>query len=186
MSDESTTNTTEDAELAQDGASEDPADEPVGAQLHGAAMTSSFGQTVLHVDVEHYLELMTTLRDAGFNQAIDLCGVDAIDLPRPDVPASVPTERFEVVVNLINYSSGERLRVRAQVADGAEIPTLFDLWPGTEAMEREAFDMFGIVFGDHPDMSRILMPEDWVGFPLRKDFDIGRIPVQFKDAPGRS
>ena len=63
------------------------------------------------------------------------------------------------------------------------VPTLFDLYAGTEAMEREAFDMFGIAFTDHPDLTRILMPEDWVGHPLRKDYDAGRIPVQFKAAP---
>ena len=61
-------------------------------------------------------------------------------------------------------------------------PTLFDIHPGTEAMERETFDMFGIVFEGHPDPSRILMPEDWIGHPLRKDYEVGRIPVQFKEA----
>ena len=86
---------------------------------------------------------------------------------------------------LISHARRERIRVRLQVADGASVPTLFDMFPGTEAMEREAFDMFGITFDEHPDMSRILMPETWEGYPLRKDFDIGRIPVQFKDAPGQ-
>ena len=74
------------------------------------------------------------------------------------------------------------MRVQVPEAD-ATIPTLFDMFPGTEAMEREAFDMFGIVFTDHPDLTRILMPEDWEGYPLRKDYDVGRIPVQFKGAP---
>jgi NADH-quinone oxidoreductase subunit C len=76
-----------------------------------------------------------------------------------------------------------RVRVRVQVpADDAVLPTLFDLYPGTEAMEREVFDMFGVEFDGHPDLTRILMPEDWIGHPLRKDYDVGRIPVQFKEA----
>ena len=78
----------------------------------------------------------------------------------------------------------QRLRLRVQVSgDEPSIPSLFDMYPGTEAMEREVYDMFGIVFTDHPDLTRILMPEDWDGFPLRKDYEIGRIPVQFKGAP---
>ena len=73
--------------------------------------------------------------------------------------------------------------MRVQVpADDPTLPTLFDLHPGTEAMEREAYDMFGIAFTDHPDLTRILMPEDWEGHPLRKDYEVGAIPVQFKEA----
>jgi len=63
------------------------------------------------------------------------------------------------------------------------VPTLFEIHPGTEAAEREVYDMFGIEFAGHPDLTRILMPEDWIGHPLRKDYYSGRIPVQFKDAP---
>jgi NADH-quinone oxidoreductase subunit C len=78
--------------------------------------------------------------------------------------------------------------VRVQVPEhDTTLPTLFELHPGTEAMERETFDLFGIEFVDHPDLTRILMPEDWQGHPLRKDEAKGRIPVQFKGvAQGRA
>lgn len=170
---------------------ETPEEEPVEAAppaeelLHDAPVTTAFGQTVLHTDVEGYADLLGRLHEAGFAQVIDLCAVDYLGTQRNDLPASIQPERFEVVVNLINHAERSRIRVRAQVADEVEVPSLFDRYPGTEAMEREAFDMYGIVFTDHPDMSRILMPETWNGHPLRKDYDIGRIPVQFKGAPGQ-
>jgi NADH-quinone oxidoreductase subunit C len=90
-------------------------------------------------------------------------------------------ERFEVVVTLLSHQHRERVRLRVQVPESdATVPSLFDVHPGTEAMEREVFDLLGIAFDGHPDLTRILMPEDWVGHPLRKDEAIGRIPVQFK------
>ena len=67
-------------------------------------------------------------------------------------------------------------------ADDPTCPSLFDLHPGTEALEREVFDMFGIAFDGHPDLTRILMPEDWDGHPLRKDYAVGRIPCSSRDA----
>jgi len=155
-------------------------------QLYGVPSAEAFGQTVIFASADTYFDVFGELQSDGFTQVIDLCGVDYLDHVRTDLPASVIPERFEVVVNLISHSRRERIRVRCQVADGASIPSLFDLFPGTEAMEREAFDMFGIDFTDHPDLSRILMPETWQGFPLRKDFAMGRIPVQFKGAPGQS
>jgi NADH-quinone oxidoreductase subunit C len=85
------------------------------------------------------------------------------------------------VVTLMSHEHRERVRLRAQVPEtDATVPSLFDVHPGTEAMEREVFDLLGIAFDGHPDLTRILMPEDWVGHPLRKDEAIGRIPVQFK------
>ena len=120
----------------------------------------------------------------GYEMVSDLTAVDYLLVPNRALPAGVAAERFEVVVNLLSLTARQRIRVRVQVPEAdATIPTLFDMFPGTEAMEREAFDMFGIVFTDHPDLTRILMPEDWEGYPLRKDYDVGRIPVQFKGAP---
>ena len=139
---------------------------------------------VMHVTTATYLESVTGLRDEGFEQIVDLCAVDYLHHERTDLPATVEPARFEVVVNLLSIAGRRRARVRLQAPEGEAVPTLFDLYPGTEAMEREAFDMFGIEFADHPDASRILMPETWVGHPLRKDFSTGRIPVQFK-APAR-
>ena len=69
--------------------------------------------------------------------------------------------------------------------DDPSVPSLATVWKGMDWPEREAYDMFGITFDGHPDHTRILMPENWVGYPLRKDFSMGRIPVQFKAPEGR-
>jgi len=174
---------------ADEGEENGAEEAPVGPSedLHyGVPVRESFGDVVLFPGVDDYVDLFGQLKDAGFNTVIDLCGVDYLQHTRTDLPQSVTPERFEVVVSLLSHVNRERIRVRIQVADGAEIPSLFDIYPGTEALEREAYDMYGIVFTDHPDMSRILMPETWTGHPLRKDYDIGAIPVQFKGAPGRT
>jgi NADH-quinone oxidoreductase subunit C len=141
-------------------------------------------QEVRHVARSEYLATVKALADEGYAMCIDFTAVDYLELPDRRLPDDAePAQRFEVVVNLLDLRNRRRLRLRVQVPeDDATLPTLFDVHPGTEAMEREVFDMFGIEFTDHPDLTRILMPEDWVGHPLRKDFEIGRIPVQFKGA----
>ncbi len=134
---------------------------------------------------EQYVGVVEEYKDGGFEMCADLCAVDYLAHPGRRLPDGVQPERFEVVVNLLSLSQARRVRVRAQVPEGdAEIDTLFSLYPGVEAMEREAYDLFGIVFVGHPDMTRILLPEDWEGHPLRKDYGVGRVPVQFKEAPG--
>ena len=154
--------------------------------IHGCAVSSSCGQRVVHVGRDEYLTVMRKLVADGYEMCADLCGVDYLTHPGRSLPAGTSPERFEIVLNLLSIEHGTRLRVRVQVPEGdATLPSAFDVWPGTEAMEREAFDMFGIVFVGHPDPSRILMPEDWVGHPLRKDYAVGRIPVQFKSVEGR-
>lgn len=152
--------------------------------LHGCPISTSSGQRVVHPTREGYVALLKKLVDDGFTMCSDLTAADYLTHPGRSLPAGVSPERFEVVLNLTSITSRDRLRVRVQVpAADPTIPTAFDVWPGTEAMEREVFDMFGIRFDGHPDLTRILMPEDWEGHPLRKDYEIGRIPVQFKGAP---
>ena len=141
-------------------------------------------QEVRHVARDGYLATVKALADEGYDMCIDLTAVDYVELHGRALPDDAEAaQRFEVVVNLLDMGNRRRLRLRVQVPEhDAVLPTLFDVHPGTEAMEREVFDMFGIEFADHPDLTRILMPEDWVGHPLRKDDEIGRIPVQFKGA----
>src|SRR5690554_7631532 len=99
---------------------------------------------------------------------VDLTAADYLRHPgRTDVPEGVALERFELVVGLINHAARHRIRLRVQVPEAdPTMPSLFELHPGTEALEREVFDMFGITFDGHPDLTRILMPEDWQGHPL--------------------
>lgn len=159
------------------------ADAPVATVLHGCPVAESRGQRVLFVDRSRLVEVVKALLLEGFEMCTDLTGVDYLTHPPRSLPEGVATERFEVVVNLLSFGTRERIRLRVQVPESdAVVPSLFDLHPGVEAHERETFDMFGIRFDGHPDMTRILMPEDWVGHPLRKDYDQGRIPVQFKGA----
>ena len=152
-------------------------------ELHGQILTTAFGQQVVFVGKASYLATMKKLVDDGFDMCCDLTAVDYLNAPNRTLPEGVQAERFEVVVNLLSMSKRARLRVRVQISEAdAALESLFDLYPGSEAMEREVFDMFGISFTGHPDLTRILMPEDWEGHPLRKDYAQGRIPVQFKGA----
>jgi NADH-quinone oxidoreductase subunit C len=156
---------------------------PEPETLHGALVTWSRGQQVLHPAKGDLATLVRTLRDDdGFAMCLDVTAVDYLTYEAPrDLPEGIAPERFEVVVILMSHAKRERIRLRTQVPeDDATLPSLFDVHPGTEAMEREVYDLFGVVFEGHPDLTRILMPEDWDGHPLRKDFALGRIPVQFK------
>ncbi len=132
-----------------------------------------------------YHQLVEEYKASGFEQLSDLTAVDYLTHPGRSLPPGVEAARFEVVANLLSLSARRRVRVRVQVPeDDPAVDTLWDLYPGAEAMEREVFDLFGIRFAGHPDLTRILMPEDWEGHPLRKDYGVGRVPVQFKEAPG--
>jgi NADH-quinone oxidoreductase subunit C len=169
-----------DAPTPQDAVEEEP------AVVRGVPASRSHGQLVLFPERGSYLDLVRALADDdGYSMCVDLCGVDYLLDAHRGLPPAVAPERFEVVVNLLSLAEHTRVRLRVQVpAAEPVLPSLFEIYPGTEAMERETYDMFGIVFTGHPDLTRILMPDDWEGHPLRKDYAMGRIPVQFKAAPG--
>jgi len=177
MSDEAKADADADDEEVAEVAPEPPT-------MYGVLASEHRGQLVLHPTSDQYMATIEALRLDGFRSVVDLCGVDYLTNNKRSLPEGISAERFEVVVNLISYEPARRVRVRLQVsADHPTVPTLFDLYPGTENLEREAFDMFGIIFEGHPDPTRILMPPDWDGHPLRKDFAVGSVPVQFKGAP---
>lgn len=130
---------------------------------------------VQHVDVKDYHEDIQTLFNEGYEMMVDLTAVDWFRKKEP---------RFEVVVNLLSLSKNKRKTIKVKVDDKTlTIPSITDIYPGANFYEREVFDMFGILFENHPELTRILMPDDWIGYPLRKDYGSGRIPVQFKNAP---
>jgi NADH-quinone oxidoreductase subunit C len=140
---------------------------------------------VRHVARSDWRSTVKALRDEGYVMLTDLTAVDYLTHMSRPLPADVQRERFEVVCGLLDMNGRRRIRLRAQVpADEPTIDSLFSVHPGSEALEREVFDMFGITFDGHPDLTRILMPEDWEGHPLRKDYGMGRIPVQFKVTGG--
>jgi NADH-quinone oxidoreductase subunit C len=145
----------------------------------GAVLDTGFehGQAVLVVDPSHVLAVLTWLREAPGQGYRFLSSLHAADY--------LPAEpRFAVHYELLNRDRRERIRVKALLADtGAkdlpEIDSCVELFPTANFQEREAYDFFGIVFRGHPDLTRILLPEDYVGWPLRRDFPIGGEPVTF-------
>ena len=174
--------------MADDVAVDEPAVEPAVPPaevelVHGAGVTSSGGQRVLHPNRADLPAVVRALRDDdGFAMCLDVTGVDYLSYhAERDLPPGVEPERFEVVATFVSHARRERLRARAQVPESdPSIDSLYLIYPGTDFLEREVYDLMGIAFVGHPDLSRILMPESWDGHPLRKDFGIGAIPVQFK------
>ena len=132
-------------------------------------------QTTIYVSRDHVPALARALRDQtafGFTFLAELTAVDFW----PKEP------RFELVYMLVSIANRLRLRMKVRLpADDPHVATVSDVWPAANWLEREVWDLFGIAFDGHPDPRRLLMPEDWQGFPLRKDH-----PVQIRMTPNAS
>ena len=163
----------------------------------------AYGETTLVVDPARLLEACTYLRDEeGFDMLVDLTAVDYLgwaskgvagyigtatgrDINRPStqglqaVPAPKP-KRFAVNYHLLAIRRGApRVRVQVWIDDGEPVSSVVGIWPTADWHEREQFDLMGIPFEGHPNMTRIIMDDDWEGHPLRKDYPIGGEPVRF-------
>jgi NADH-quinone oxidoreductase subunit C len=120
-------------------------------------------QAILVVDAASLREISFYARDdETFNYLSDLT---AVDWPRRE-------KRFDVVLNLYSFLKNERLRLKAHAAENEIVPSVSNVWPTANWLEREVYDMFGIHFEGHPNLKRILLPDEWQGYPLRKDYDI--------------
>jgi len=130
------------------------------------------GYATLEVAPAQIRDVLTFLRheaDDSFDRLVSVHGSDYY----PDEP------RFGVHYEMLSMERLDRLHVKLRVRDGEPVPTVVDLFASADFQERECYDMFGVVFEGHPDMRRILMPEDYVGHPQRRDFPIGGEPVLF-------
>jgi NADH-quinone oxidoreductase subunit C len=135
-------------------------------------------ESTIWVRNDKIVEILTLLRDNLDTRYNFLSDLTAVDLLKIRANESVP--RFEVVYNLYSLATFKRFRVKAQVSgDKPEIETVEGVWPAANWLEREVYDLFGIVFLNHSDLRRIQMPDDWIGHPLRKDFPLGGEQVEF-------
>lgn len=132
--------------------------------------TSFRDEVTIVVEREQIVRVCRYLKEDSelqYNFLADVCGVDRLGKREP---------RFEVVYHLYSIPRADRIRVKVRVAEGVDVPSVTDVWATANWHEREIFDMFGVGFTGHPDLRRILMPEDWEGHPLRKDYPVEEMP----------
>lgn len=146
-----------------------PWDSPLTEKLkrrHGSGIREAstyLRQNYLVVDSSLIPDLLQVLRD---EEQFDYC----VDITAAHYPQR--EKQFDVVWILYSFARNERLRVKIHAADGEVVPSVVSLWPTADWLEREVYDMFGIIFDGHPNLKRILLPDGWKGHPLRKDYGI--------------
>lgn len=168
------------------------------------ALNEAFGETTLVVERERLSEAARHLRDElGFNYLADIAGADYLgwggevagpwgspdgrdlNVPYtlgPSVVAEPKPKRFSVSYHLVALRDDPvRLRLQTWLDEGEQVATTVEIWPAADWLEREVYDLIGIVFAGHPNPVRVLMPEDWEGHPLRKDYPVGGEPVRFSE-----
>lgn len=137
------------------------------------------GELTLQAQAEEIVSVLLFLRDDAqctFNCIIDICGVD--------YPSRA--KRFDVVYHLLSPGLNQRVRIKVQADEQTPVPSIIDIFPGANWYEREAYDMYGIVFDGHPDLRRLLSDYGFEGFPLRKDFPLsGYVEVRYDEAQAR-
>jgi NADH-quinone oxidoreductase subunit C len=133
------------------------------------------GQAGITIKKGHLLEIAGILRKdpaLNFDLLRDLCGVDFLNI-KSNINSNNKSPRFEVVYQLYSIKHKHCIRINVQVSEqDPHVASLTPIWIGANCHERECFDLFGILFDGHPDLRRILMPEDWEGYPLRKDYPV--------------
>lgn len=136
------------------------------------------GDTWIYVRPEYLLDVCRLLRDdpdLSYLYISDVMGIDWL----PKWQAGEKPKRFEVVYNLYSPVTFQRIFLKVRVNEGERVPSVTPIWEGANYPEREVYDMFGIPFEGHPNLKRILMPDDWVGHPLRKDYPLGGEEIPF-------
>ena len=150
-----------------------------------SSLTLALGELTLETPAASWLSVARTLRDElGFESCVDVCGVDYSDYGN----GTWQGRRFAAVYQLLSLKNNVRLRVRVFCPDDTApcLPSMVDLWPGLNWFEREAFDLFGIVFDGHPDLRRILTDYGFVGHPFRKDFpSTGHVEMRYDEEQAR-
>jgi NADH-quinone oxidoreductase subunit C len=151
----------------------------------GSVFDRSHGQPVVYVDRAVFADVATFLRDEQkFTMLVDVTATDHLLDGVRYAPENIQLERYEVVANYLSHIRNRRIRVICEVpGSDLSVPSLTPVYPGANFAERETFDFYGIDFVGHPDLTRILMPDDWEGHPLRKDYPPARVPVTFKGDP---